>query len=119
MGSDGIYDDVAFAIAFDEVRAGDGVGTFDFAADGVEAGEQNCTGGVVDEDSDAGGSFEGADVAAFASNDAALDVVALKGNGRGGIFEGVFAGVALNGDTDDAAGLFFGFGFGFVEDVAR
>jgi hypothetical protein len=90
----------------------------DFAADGVKAGEQDCTGRVVDEDGDASGSFEGADVSALAADDAALNIVALEGNGGGGIFEGVFAGVALNGNADDAAGLFFGFGFGFVEDVA-
>src|SRR5262249_26177779 len=69
----------------------------DFAADGIEAGKQNCAGGVVDEDGDAGSGFEGANVAPFAANDAAFDVVALKGNGGGGVFEGVFAGVTLNG----------------------
>jgi hypothetical protein len=84
----------------------------DFAADGVEAGEDDGVGGVVDEDGDAGGGFEGADIAAFAADDAAFDVIALEGNGGGGGFEGVIAGVALDGDAEDSAGFGLGPGSG-------
>ena len=90
----------------------------DFAADGVEAGKQHRAGSVIDEDGDAGGGFESADVPAFAADDAAFDFVALEGNGGGGVFEGVFAGVALDGDADDAARFFFGLDLGFFQDVA-
>jgi hypothetical protein len=90
----------------------------DFAADGVEAGEHDGIGGIVDEDGDAGGGFEGADIAAFASDDAAFDVVALEGDGGGGGFEGMVAGVALEGEAEDAAGLVFGAGAGVIEDMA-
>ena len=57
----------------------------DFAADGVEAADDDHAGRVVDDHVDAGGLFEGADVAAFAADDAALHFVAgnIDRAGRG------------------------------------
>ena len=46
----------------------------DLAADGVEAGEDDRLGGVVDDEVDAGRELEGADVAPFAADDAPLHV---------------------------------------------
>ena len=48
----------------------------DFPPDGIESGEQHGAGGVIDQHRHAGGGFKGADVAALAADDAALDVVA-------------------------------------------
>ena len=48
----------------------------DLAPDRVEAGQQHRLGGVVDDHVDAGDGLEGADVAAFAADDAALHLVA-------------------------------------------
>lgn len=45
------------------------------AADEVEAGNDDGAGGVVYDDVDAGGLFEGVDVAAFAADDAAFHFV--------------------------------------------
>src|SRR5581483_7003262 len=89
----------------------------DFAANGVEAGKDDGAGGVVDEDGDAGGGFEGADVAAFAANDAAFHFLPLNIDSGSGGFKRVMSGVTLNGEGDDAAGLLLGAGFGVLDDV--
>ena len=86
---------------------------------GSNAGKHHGIGRVVNQHRHAGGGLEGADVAAFAADDAALDVVALEGDGGGGGFEGVLAGVTLDGDADDAAGLFLRARLGLFDDVAR
>ena len=56
-----------------------------FAADHVETADDDHAGRVVDDDVDAGGLLEGADVAPFAADDAALHVVVgdIDGAGRG------------------------------------
>jgi hypothetical protein len=90
----------------------------DFAADGVEAGQNDGIGGIIDQDRDAGGSFEGADIASFSSDDAAFDVISLKDDCGGGIFEGVITGVALEGGAEDSACFGLGPGASIFEDVA-
>src|ERR1051325_6172612 len=88
----------------------------DLAFDGVEAGEHDGVGGVVDEDGDAGGIFKGTDVAALAADDAALEFLVGQGDGGAGGLEGVFAGVTLNGQADDAAAEAGGGGQGLLLD---
>ena len=87
----------------------------DFAADGVEAGDGDDVGGVVDDEVAADGGFEGADVAALAADDASLHFVAGDLDDGDGGFGGDFGGNALDGGGDDLAGAFFGFvlGLGF------
>ena len=61
----------------------------DFAAVGVETREDDGAGRVVHDQIDAGRQFERADVAAFAADDAALQVVARQVDDRHGGFDGV------------------------------
>jgi len=81
----------------------------DLAANRIEAGEQDRAGGIINQDGNARGGFEGADVTPFAANDAAFDVIALEGNRGGCVFESVLSGVTLDGERDDAPGLVLGF----------
>ena len=78
------------AISLFERHAGD------FAADRVEAADDHHAGRVVDDHVDAGGLFEGADVAAFAADDAALHFVVGDVDGAGGGLGRVGGGEALN-----------------------
>lgn len=94
----------------DELVEGD---AGDFAADGIEGADDDDAGGIVDDDVDAGGFFEGADIATFAADDSAFHFVAgdIDGAGRG--FGGVGGGEALDGSQQDFAGLNIGDGGGF------
>ena len=69
----------------------------DFAAHGVEAGEEDGVRRVVNDDIDAGEVLEGADVTSFTADDAALDVVVFDGEDGDGVFEGGFHASALDG----------------------
>ncbi len=89
----------------------------DFAADGIEAVDGDDAGGVVDDDIDAGGLLEGADVAAFAADDAAFHVVAGNLHALGGAFAGDFGGVALHRLEQDVRGFLLGFFLGLVFDA--
>ena len=80
----------------------------DFAAHGIEAREDDRLGGVVHDDLDARGGLEGADVAAFAADDAALDFVALNVEDRHGVLDGRLRGYALDRRHDDPFGLLRG-----------
>ena len=77
----------------------------DLAADGVEAADDHHAGRVVDDHIDAGRLFEGADVAPFAADDAALHFVAGNIDRAGRALGGVGGGVALDGGEQDVAGL--------------
>src|SRR5690242_16667142 len=87
-----------------------------FAADGVEAGNQNGARSVIDQDRDARSGFECADVASFAADDAAFNLISLKSNRSRGVFERVFPGVTLDGDSDDLARFLLGPLFSLVND---
>ena len=76
----------------------------------VEGADDDHAGRVVDDDVDAGGFFEGADVAAFPADDAALDVVAGNVDAADGGVGGVLGGEALDGAGQDLAGRFLGDG---------
>src|SRR5215212_6728193 len=75
----------------------------DLAPDGVEAGQQDRFGGVVDDQVDAGDRLEGADVAALSADDAALHVVRGQGEDRDGRLRGLLGGDPLDGQRDDLA----------------
>ena len=80
----------------------------DLAAHGVEAREDDRLGGVIDDDLDACCGLQGADVAALAADDAALDLVALDVEHRDGVLDGRFGRYTLNRGHDDALGLLRG-----------
>ena len=87
-------------ISFDQRQAGD------LAADVVEGADDDDAGRVVDDHVDAGRLLEGADVAPFAADDAALHVVAGDVDRADGGVGGVLGGVAVDGGRQDAAGFF-------------
>ena len=77
----------------------------DFAAVGIEARQDDRARRVVDDEIDAGGLLERADVAALAADDAPLQIVARQIDDRHGRFDGVLGGAALNGFGDVLARL--------------
>ena len=87
------------------------------AAHGVEGGEDDGFGRVVHYDFDAGGGFEGTDVASLTADDAALDFVGLDVEHGDGVLDGCFGGHALDGLDDDALGFLGGGHLGIVHDV--
>ena len=89
----------------------------DLAAHGIKTGKDDRAGGVVNEHRHAGGGLEGANVAAFAADDAAFHFLALDIDSGGGGFKTVLAGIALDGQADDLARLFFGPALGVLHDV--
>ena len=66
------------------------------AAIGIEAGQDDRAGGIVDDEIDAGRELQRADVAPFASDDAALQIVAREIDDRHGCLDRVLGGAALN-----------------------
>ena len=82
--------------------------TCDFAAHGVETAQDNGFGRVVHDDFDAGCGFQRTDVAPFAADDAALDLVAFDVEYRHGVFDRRLGRHALDRRYDDALGLFGG-----------
>jgi hypothetical protein len=86
----------------------------DLAAHGVEAGQHDGAGGLIDDDVDTGGALEGLDVAAFFADDAALELVGGQRHGGNGALGGLVGGHALHGGHDDHLGLVFGLFLGLV-----
>ena len=84
------------------------------AANRVEAGEHDGLGSVVDYNLNACGSLEGTDVAALATDDAALDFIAVDMEHRDGILYGRLSCQSLYRLHDDALGLLVGRHFGLV-----
>ncbi len=77
----------------------------DFAAHRIEPADDHHARRVVDDHVDAGGLFEGPDVAPFAADDPALHLVAGNVDGAGGGFGGVGGGVALDAGDQHLAAL--------------
>ena len=92
-----------------EVFHGD---TADFAAYRVEAADGNALGGVIDDQIGAGELFEGADVASFAADNAALQVVGRNLDGGYRDLCGMICCDALNRKGEDLACILVGFGLG-------
>ena len=87
--------------------------------DRIEAGDDHGVGGVVDDDVDAGGGLEGADVPALAADDPALHLVARQGDGGDGALRGVLGAQPLDGHGDDSARVPVGGAARLVLDVAH
>ena len=86
-----------------------------FAADGVEAGDDDGLRGVIHDDFGTGSRFEGADIAAFAADDLAFEVIGIQVEDGDSIFDGVFCTHALNRLDDDFLGLLIGICFGLFD----
>ena len=76
----------------------------DLTPDGVEAGDRDGLGGVVDNEVAARERFDAADVAALAADDAALHLVVGEGDDGDGDFACMVGGAALDGGGDDLFG---------------
>ena len=79
------------------------------AADGIEPGNGDGVGRIVDDELDAGELLELADVAALTADDASLHFLAGNGDGGDGRLGDVICRAALNGQRNDVFGLFVGF----------
>ncbi len=88
-----------------------------FAANGVEAAEDNSIGRVVDNDLHTGERFQGANVAALAANDTAFDLLIFKVEHANGVLHSCFSGGALDGLYDNLLGLLVGGYLGLLHDV--
>ena len=75
---------------------------------GSKPGQDDGLGRVVDDQVDAGGLLEGADVATLAADDAALHLVAGEVDDADRVLGGVVRGHALHRGDDDLAGLVVG-----------
>ncbi len=80
----------------------------DLAADRVEGADDDRLGGVVDDQVDARGLLEGADVATLAADDAALHLVVGQVDGADRVLGGVVRRDALHRRDDDLAGALLG-----------
>ena len=93
----------------------------DLAADRIEAGEDDRFRRVVDDEVDAGGQLQRADVASFAADDAALHVFAREIDDGDRVLGDVVRGHALDGHAEDLARLqvaeLVGFGLDALDDV--
>ena len=87
------------------------------AAHGIEAGDDDRLGSIVDDDVYAGEGLEGADVAALAADDAALHLVRGQAHRGDGDLGGDLGGDALDSRDEDVAGLFLGAKLGFLLDL--
>ena len=87
----------------------------DFAPHGVETAQDDRLGSVVHDDLDARRRLERTDVAPFAADDAALDLVALDVEHRHGVFDGRLGRHALDRRDDDALGLLGGAHLGLLD----
>src|SRR5450830_775125 len=88
------------------------------AAHAVEARQHHGLGRVVDDEVDARGVLEGADVAPLAADDAALHVVGRQVDHRHGGLGDVVGGGALDGQREDVAGAAVGFAARLFLDLA-
>ena len=77
----------------------------DLAADRVEAGQDDRLGGVVDDDVDAGGGFEGADVPPLAADDPPLHLLGRQRHRAHDVLGDVVRRVPLDGQGDHLPGL--------------
>jgi hypothetical protein len=86
---------------------------------GVETGEDHGVGCVVHQQFHAGDRFEGADVAPFAPDDAALDLVRGQHNLGDGALVAQLQARALHGTQQDLAGLLVGVQAGLLADLVE
>ena len=91
----------------------------DLAAHRLEAGHDDRVGRVVDDDVDAGGGLECANVAALAADDPAFHFVRRQQHGRHARFGGLLGGDALDGERDDLLRFAVGVLPGLLRDIAH
>ena len=103
------------APVLDELRQGE---TGDLAADRVEATDDDGLGRVVDDQVDAGGLLQGADVAPLTADDAALHLVRGQRHHGHGHLGRVVGHDALDGRDHDVARLVLGLVAGLALDGA-
>src|SRR5882672_11395737 len=80
----------------------------DLAADWIEARDDYRVGSIVDDDIDASRELEGADVPAFASDDASLHFVIRKRYSRHSRLHALLRRYSLNRQSYDLLGFTFG-----------
>ena len=80
--------------------------TRNFASYRVEAGDRNGFGRIVDNKIHTRERFDGADVAAFTTDNAALHFIVGQIHRRNGRFGNLIGGTALNGERNDVPRLF-------------
>ena len=90
----------------------------DLAPDPVESREHHRTGGVVDDEVDAGEVLERADVAPLASDDPPLHVVGGELHDRDGGLGGMTGGEALHADREDVADAAICLALGLLLDLS-
>ena len=90
--------------------------TADFTTNGVEGTDDDGFGRIVNDDFNASGSFQGTDVATFATDDAPLHLIVFDVEDGDGVFDGGLRGYALYALNDDALCLFVGSEFCLVND---
>src|SRR5271166_1829751 len=88
----------------------------DLAANRIVTGNDERLGSIIDDDIDAGGSFDRADVAPLPADDAAFHVVRGKRKHCDGTLDYPFAGEPFDRDRDDAFGTAISFFAGFFFD---
>ena len=77
----------------------------DLAPNGIETGEDHRFRRVVDDEIDAGGQLQSADVAPFAADDASLHIFGRQIDDRDRVFGDVIGGHPLHGHAEDLAGF--------------
>ena len=82
--------------------------TGNFTADGIEAGDANGFGRIVNDEVCAGEGFDGADVPSFTTDDASLHFLAGQVDDGDGDFGYMVCGTSLDGKSDDFACLIIG-----------
>ncbi len=87
------------------------------AAHRVEAGDDHGLRGVVDDQVDAGGRLDGADVAPFAADDPSLHLIGRQRHHTDGLLGHIVAGIALDGQGEDVLRLLVGNLPGLVLDL--
>ena len=80
----------------------------DLPPQGAVGRENDGFRGVVNDEINACGGFEGADIAAFAADDAPFHILAGQGDGGDGLFIDIVAGVTLDHIAEDILGLAIG-----------
>src|SRR5882762_6712276 len=91
----------------------------DLAAHRLEAGHDDRIGRVVDDDVDAGGGLEGANVPALAADDAALHFVRRQQYGRHARLGRLLGGDPLDRERDDLLRFAIGVLLGLLRDIAH
>src|SRR2546423_5904899 len=89
----------------------------DLAPNGIEAGDNDGVRRVIDDDVDAGGELERANVPPFAADDSAFHFIVRQRNRRHRRFDALFGGNALDRQGDDLFRLTIGVALGSLANL--